>query len=214
MRNLRLSILALAVGALSGCVAPPPVNPEEIISRREARTAAATWKFDGFTRKEITAALIKTFQHLDEPDVKFYIRESKVLVSRFWTYYAVFAVGAGRDYWEFRLDGSDDNKSYLVKGAYGGDSSEGMFISFSQKMFAENIEISGQVGPSANDWNLLHDRLSYFLGLRNGWPICNDYRGKPPEEKFSAAYLAFCDAIGIEDRIPTSLGRAEERNVR
>jgi hypothetical protein len=204
----------LAVGALSGCATPQPVNPEEIISRRDVRSAAATWTFNGFTKKEITSALIKTFEYLDKPDVNFDIRENKVLVSRFWTYYAVFSVGAGRDFWEFRFDGNDGQKSYTLKAAYGGESSQGMFISFPSKMFDENLEVSGQVGPSANSWNFLHDRVAYFLGLQSQWPICNDYRGKPPEGKLSAAYLAFCDDIGIEDRAPTasdkSAGRAAQ----
>lgn len=198
----RWGVMGLALCALSGCATPQQVNPEEMIARRDSRVAAATWKFDGVTRSEITSALIKTFQHLDNPDVKFDVRESKVLVSRFWTYYAVFSVGAGRNFWEFKFDGSDEKKSYVLKAAFSAESSQGMFISFPSKMFDENMEISGVVGPSANDWNLLHDRVSYFLGQRTKWPTCNDYRGKPPEEKLSAVNLTFCDEIGIEDRAP------------
>lgn len=208
MRSVRLSLFVLAVGGLSGCATPPQMTPAEMIANRELRQSAATWRFDGFSREQVSSAIAQTFHYMDQPDVQFDYRESKVLVSRFWMVYAVLSAGFGRDYWEFKF--SPDG---VVKVAYDAEQSIGMFPTMPSAQFKENLEISGRGGPTANDWHLLHDRISYFLGVRRDWPQCDDYRSKPPEQQASK-YLSFCDGAGIEDRAPSasdkSAGRAAQ----
>jgi hypothetical protein len=187
---------------MSSCATQRDVNPKEIMERLETRKAAATWKFQGYSKDQITTALIKTFQQMDKPDVDFDIRENKILVSRFWTYFLVFSYGFGRDYWEFKFSEDPQINSWTINASYSQSPDTSVFPSATTITFEENMEISGQVGPSANDWNLLHDRVNYFLENKNEWPLCSNYRGKPPESELSSKIMLFCDLIGIEDASP------------
>lgn len=176
-----------------------PQSIDELYKLREKRIEAATHKFNNCQKRDVEEAIISVFKLLDNSDVEFDIRPNKLLISRFWTYYAVFDVGFGKDFWEFIIKEKDGGVE--VKSAFEAESNTGPFASPVSTKFKENIGIGGNpdVGATIADYDLLYSRIEYFLYPDKPWPSCESVSTK---HGISTRRMVLCGRIGIRDEEP------------
>lgn len=192
--------LIVILVVVSGCVAiAPHQTVEELSALREKRVAAATHKFNDTKRQDVEKAIVKVFNLLDRDDVKFDLRTNKMLVSRWWTFYAVLNVGFGKDFWEFNIKEVGDGIEVIA--AFDAEANTGMFATPVSTNFKENIGIGGSTtaGASIADYDLLYGRVEYILGTNKSWPTCSDIATKHNVDKGT---MVLCGRIGIDDKRP------------
>lgn len=192
-------VCLLSLVLLFGCATTQTQSTTEIAALKEAREKASVHYFKNVSSRQVEEAVVNLFKLLDEKDVDFDLRKNKILVSRWWTYYAVLSVGWGKDFWEITL--APDTDGVLVSSAFGSESNHGPFASRITTPFKENIAVGGNIhdGASVADYYLLYHRIEYLLGQRNSWTTCEEaqrFRGKGQEE------IVLCERIGIDDRAP------------
>lgn len=194
-----IALLVILV-VVSGCAATVPHQTvEELSALREKRVEAATHKFNETKRQDFEKAVTKVFNLLDGDDVKFDLRANKMLVSRWWTYYAVFNVGFGKDFWEFNIKEAGDGVEVIA--AFDVEENTGPFATAVVTSFKENIGIGGNktTGASIADYDLLYGRIEYILGTNKSWPTCDDIAAKHNIDKGT---MVLCGRIGIDDKRP------------
>jgi hypothetical protein len=199
--KIRFDIIGcfLSFVLLVGCATTQMQSTTEIAALRDARENASTHYFNNISTQELEQAVFNLFKLLDEEDVDFDLRKNKILVSRWWTYYAVLSVGWGKDFWEIIL--TPDTDGVLVSSSFASERHDGPLAARITTPFRENIAIGGNIndGASVADYYLLYRRLEYLLGRRDIWTTCEDakrFHGKSKEE------IVLCERIGIDDRSP------------
>lgn len=192
--------LVVILVVASGCTAVAPHQTiEELSILREKRVEAATHKFNDTKRQDVEKAIVEVFNLLDGDDVKFDLRTNKMLVSRWWTFYAVFNVGFGKDFWEFKIKEAGDGIEVIA--AFDAEENTGPFARAVSTNFMENIGIGGNttVGASIADYDLLYGRVEYILGTNKTWPTCDNISRKHNVGKNT---MVLCGRIGIDDKRP------------
>lgn len=203
MKEISMSkfvVLAVILVVVSGCASIAPHQTiEELSTLRNKKLEAATHKFNDTKEQDVEKAIVKVFNLLDGNDVKFDLRTNKILVSRWWTFYAVFNVGFGKDFWEFKIKEAGNGTE--VTAAFDAEANTGMFAAPVSTDFKENIGIGGNmnVGASIADYDLLYSRVEYILGNNKAWPTCDDIATKHNVGKNT---MVLCGRIGIDDKRP------------
>ena len=103
---------------LAGCAVPQPMSMEEMTARFKENQQAATRLYPAKSPDQLMEAVQEVLLLLDPQDMKFSITEKGVLANRFSTYYAVFSVGFGMDYYSVTL--SEVPEGTLAKMGYEG----------------------------------------------------------------------------------------------
>jgi len=207
MKVLFIVIFALLI---TGCATTHKQTRADIVALRDARQEASIHYFKNVTLSEVEQAVIKLFTLLDGGDVEFDVRSNKILVSRWWTYYAVFTVGFGMDYWEFVL--TPDSEGIRVSSAFTSERNDGPFAGRVTTPFKENIGIGGNIhdGASEADYYLLYSRIEYLLGQRGTWMTCEEVKRI---HRNSGEEIVLCDRIGLENKYPKMTHSPEKVNT-
>lgn len=197
--SFNMVVCFLSLVSLFGCATTQTQSTSEIAVLRDTREKASTQYFKNVSSKEMEQAIVNFFKLLDEKDVDFDLRKNKILVSRWWTYYAVFSVGWGKDFWEIHL--TPDPGGVLVSAAFVSERNDGPLASRITTPFRENIAVGGNIhdGASVADYYLFYRRIEYLLGRLDNWTTCEDarqFKGKSGEE------IVLCERIGIDDNSP------------
>lgn len=194
-----VALAVISVSVSSCATIAPQQTIEDLSILREKRLEAATHKFNDTKGLDVEKAIAKVFNLLDGSDVKFDLRTNKILVSRWWTFYAVFNVGFGKDFWEFKI--KEAGTGIEVTAAFDAEANTGMFATPIATDFKENIGIGGnmKVGASIADYDLLYGRVEYILGNNKTWPTCDDIATKHNVDKST---MVLCGRIGIDDKRP------------
>jgi hypothetical protein len=189
----------MLVGALSACATAPQQNLADIRDIQAQRQHAATRTYNK-TPDQIYDAAQTVFNAMDGGDFIYDLQPDRLLASRWWTFYAVFTTGFGRQYFEVVTKQEGDKTTVLF--GEDEDANTGMFSAPVAIRFKDHFSIGGNttVGATIGDYNLFFDRLDYVLGLSSHWPSCENaqsYRNMEASKR-----LVFCDLIGIDDKTP------------
>jgi hypothetical protein len=189
----------IVIAVISGCAAAPRQTVEEMRDLRKKRIEAATRTFKNVNREDVENSIVEVFNLFDRKDVNFDVRDDKLLVSRYWTFYMIFSAGFGKDFWEFYI--REVENGIEVTAAFDSESNTGMFPSNVSTEFKENIGIGGsaRTGASIADYDLLYGRIEYILGIKKTWPTCDIVAKRHNVHKRT---MVMCDGFGIEDRLP------------
>jgi len=166
---LRYFVLCMAV-LLSACAAPPKETVGDLTAQFKENKKAATRLYVDKTPEQVTEAVEEVLFLLDPQDMRISITENGVLANRFSTFYAVFLVGHGMDYYSVLLEQVPEGTKATL--SFEGVMNSGLFVSVPPRTFKQDIPITSAQSPA--DFNLFHDRVSYVLGLRDNWVTCNE----------------------------------------
>ena len=177
-----------------GCAHKTPITLEQLDESLAANKAASTRSYQGVKIKQVREASQKVLYLLDPKDIKFDVRESELLGTRFSTYYAVFSFGFGRDWYSITMKETNEG----VESTFG---LEGVMLSGLPSPIPESskshIPVSAHSNPA--DYKLFHDRVEYFLGLKPEWTTC-DHAKRAQADPMKEMLL--CDLIGLENLSP------------
>lgn len=181
---------------LYGCA----VNPQnktlaELDASYLSNTKASTRTYKDKTPLQIRDAAFKVITLLDPDDIKFDVKDGSLMATRFNTYYAVFFVGAGRDW--YSVDIEKDGRGSNVRFGFCGELNNGLIVQPIPESFKSNISVGAH--NSINDYNLFFDRLDYFLGLNPTWETCEMAKKKLADKNNQ---LFLCDQLGLENKNP------------
>ncbi|OKH89226.1 hypothetical protein [Thalassospira sp. TSL5-1] len=189
----------MLVAVLSACATAPQQSLTDIRELQTKRQQAATRTFNK-TPDQIYDAAQTVFNAMDGGDFIYDLKEDRLLASRWWTFYAVFATGFGRQYFEVVTKPND--AATVVTLGEDEDAHTGMFSTPVSTQFKDHLSVGGnsRIGATIGDYNLFFDRLDYVLGLSDSWPSCENaqtYRNMETSKR-----LVFCDLVGIDDKTP------------
>jgi len=190
----------LFIAALSVGCAPTktPMTLEEMDAALAANQREATRIYPGKSTDEVRQAAQKVLYLLDPSDIEFDVTENELMATRWSTYYAVFMVGFGRDWYSVEL--ADVENGTAARFGFAGEMYSSMFVSPIPVSFKSNIAISAHQNPM--DFRLFHDRVEYLLGLRDDWPTCEMAKKQAINGRKE---LFLCDQIGLENKTPDVL---------
>src|SRR5690625_710244 len=100
----------LFIAALSVGCAPTktPMTLEEMDAALAANQREATRIYPGKSTDEVRQAAQKVLYLLDPSDIEFDVTENELMATRWSTYYAVFMVGFGRDWYSVEVSDADN----------------------------------------------------------------------------------------------------------
>lgn len=188
-------VILVTVVLLTACAAPPKQSVEDLTARFKENQQAATRLYPAKSPEQVTEAIQQVLLLLDPQDMKISITEKGVLANRFSTFYAVFAVGFGMDYYSILLEQVPEGTT--AKLSYEGVMNSGMITTPPPAIFKQDIPISSDQDPS--DFKIFHDRVEYVLGLREQWVTC-DAAAAVSSTKTPPPF--FCDRLGLVNEAP------------
>lgn len=156
---------------------------------------ASTRTYKDKTPLQVRNAAYKVITLLDPDDIKFDVKDGSLMATRFNTYYAVLAVGAGRDWYSVDIQKNENGST--VKFGFYGELNHGLIVQPIAESFRSNIPVGAH--NSINDYNLFFDRLDYFLGLNSVWETCDIAKSKLADKD---SKLFLCDQLGLENKNP------------
>lgn len=191
---MRMFMLAAAL-VLVGCAAPRQASLEDMDAALEKNQAAAERLYPGKSISEVRKAAQRVLFLVDQSDMTFDVRDNELLASRYSTFYAVFYVGFGRDW--YSVDFTQTAEGTRSRFGFSGQMNSGMFASPIFVSYQSKISVSALQNPA--DFKLFHDRVEYVLGIRPDWITCEQAKAAQTDPRRE---MALCDSIGIEDRSP------------
>lgn len=191
--NARVLLLAVASLVMIGCMHRPGLTLEQLDSQIAENKKSATRLYKGKSIDQVRTASRNVLYLLDPPDMQFDVPDNELLATRFSTFYAVFSVGYGRDWYSVTMKKTPDG----VESKFGlaDQMNAGPFPSFIQPSFRSNIPVSAHDNPA--DFKLFHDRVEYILGISSIWPTCEQAKKDSPDKD-----IRLCDSIGLENLSP------------
>ena len=189
-----LSLMATCF--LFACAHKPQLTLEQLDVQIANNKKSATRLYKGKTIDQVRSASRNVLYLLDPPDMQLDVPENELLATRFSTFYAVFSVGYGRDWYSVTMKKTPDG----VESKFGlaDQMNVGPFPSFIQPSFRSNIPVSAHDNPV--DFKLFHDRVEYVLGIGSVWPTCEQAKKESPDKD-----IRLCDSIGLENLPPNDL---------
>ena len=191
----KIALFFAAIAALSACVQQPKLTIEQLDSRLAENQVAAKRFYPGKSVAQTKKASQQVLMLLDPDDMTFDVREDQLLATRFSTYYAVFAVGFGRDWYAVsmkELPGGTE-ASFRVSGVM----NSGLIVTPPAQGFRSDIDVGAHDNPA--DYKLFHDRVEYILGIRQDWTTCESAKALA---KNKDQQMMLCDLIGLENIDP------------
>ena len=160
---------------LAGCATVPKQDIESMQAIFRERQIASAAVFEGVSEQQIFDAAIQVFNQLDGKDFEYDIRSNQLLAARQWSEYLVFASTWAKDFWELKARRIDGNIHVTVAAITVSDT--GILSGPVSERFRSDIQISGRndIGLTVNDYRLFYDRINYFLGKTQDWPVCKEY---------------------------------------
>lgn len=186
----------LAAILLAGCAHKSPPTLGQLDNQVAENKKEASRLYKGKSIDQVKTASQKVLYLLDPPDMKFDVQDGDLLASRFNTFYAVFSVGFGRDWYSVsmrQLPGGVESKFGLK-----GEMNAGVFVTPIPLSFKSNIPVSAHDNPA--DFKLFHDRVECVLGINPVWPTCEQAKKESPDKT-----MLLCDSIGLENLAPKDL---------
>lgn len=199
-KELHSTIVVLAASFLSSCAHKPNLTLEQIDSQVAENRKASTRVYKKKSIEEVRVASQKVLFLLDPPDMKFDTQENQLLATRTSTFYAVFSVGYGRDWYSVTMKQTPIG----VESKFGltDQMNVGPFPPYIQLSFKPDIPVSAYDNPK--DFKLFHDRVEYMLGIRDAWPTCDEakkFNGQDEKD------MRLCDSLGLENLAPQIDGK-------
>ncbi|UYY88093.1 hypothetical protein [Alcaligenes sp. SMD-FA] len=192
------SLCSIALVALiSGCAAPPQKTLAELDASLKKNEVESSRLYNGKSVPEVRQAAQQVLYLLDPNDMQFDVQSDSLLATRWSTYYAVFSVGFGRDW--YSVDFEETTEGTTAKIGFTGSMSSGLFAFPIPASFKPKIPTSAHQNPS--DFILFHDRIEFLLGLRDEWETCKSAKQKLPQHGGS---MFLCDSLGLENKSPGS----------
>lgn len=189
-------VILLASFILYGCaVSNQNKTLAELDASYEDNIKASTRIYKNKNPIQVREAAYKVLSLLDPDDIKFDIKEGGLMATRFNTYYAVLAVGSGRDW--YSVDIQKNGSGSIVRFGFYGELNHGLIVQPIAESYKSNIPVGAH--NSTNDYNLFFDRLDYFLGINSTWETCDLAKAKL-KDKNSKLFL--CDQLGLENKNP------------
>lgn len=194
--NPKSWIWVVATCFLVACAHKPQLTLEQLDAQIAQNKKSAIRLYKGKTIDQVRSASRNVLYLLDPPDMQFDVPDNELLATRFSTFYAVFSVGYGRDWYSVTMKKTPDG----VESKFGlaDQMNVGPFPSFIQPSFRSNIPVSAHDNPA--DFKLFHDRVEYVLGISSAWPTCEQAKKESPDKD-----IRLCDSIGLENLPPNDL---------
>lgn len=189
----RFWLFILSLGLLFGCAHKSSPTLEQLDAQIATNKKSATRVYKGKTVDQVRSASRKVLYLLDPPDMQFDVPDNELLATRFSTFYAVFSVGYGRDWYSITMKQTPNGTE--SKFGLASQMNVGPFPSLIPVGFKSNIPVSAHDNPA--DFKLLHDRVEYALGITDRWPTCEEAKKASPDKS-----MLLCDSIGLENIDP------------
>lgn len=196
---MRIAMAVAVTALLSGCAAPPKMALEDLDAALVKNEAAASRLYPGKTIPEVRKAAHQVLYLLDPKDIVFDVQDNGLMATRWSTYYAVFNVGFGRDW--YSLDFEQTDAGTIARFGFAGTMNSGMFATLIPVSFQPKIPISAH--QNAADFDLFHNRVEFILGMRGEWETCETAK---QARAVSKEPLFLCDSLGLENKAPADLG--------
>lgn len=200
---LKTIAIAAAAVLLAGCATRPQATLEDLDAALAKNEAAASRLYPGKTIPEARKAAHQVLYLLDPKDVVFDVQDNGLVATRWSTYYAVFSVGFGRDW--YSVDFTQTDKGVIARFGFVGEMNSGMIAAPIPVSFKPNIPISAH--QNAADFGLFHDRVEYVLGLRDTWVTCDAAKQAQASLKQT---LFLCDSLGLENKAPGNMNTSAD----
>lgn len=192
--RIRKAVIASAALILFGCAQKHQLTLEQLDSQLDQNKTASTRLYKGKTVSQVRSASQKVLYMLDPSDIQFDVRDNELLATRFSTFYAVFSVGYGRDWYSLTMKQTPSGTE--SKFGLTSQMNVGPFPTFMPVSFMSNIPVSAHDNPA--DYKLFHDRVEYILGYKSDWPTCEQAKNASQDKQ-----ILLCDSIGLENVDPT-----------
>jgi hypothetical protein len=137
---------------------------------------------------------------LDADDMKVRMSDKGVVAYRYSTFYAVFLVGHGMDYYSIKLESLNNGTKATL--SFEGVLSSGLIAITPPLVFKQDIPITSDQDPS--DFKIFHDRVEFLLGLSDKWITCDDAAKVSTTKK---APPFFCERLGLVNDDPTKTAK-------
>lgn len=195
--SARSIITVCFIGAiLSGCASPnKQMSLDDMDASLTRNEAAAVRLYPGKSISEVRKASRQVLYLLDPQDIRFDVQDDGLMATRWSTYYAVFSVGFGRDWYSVNF--TQDSAGTKARFGFTGQMNAGLIVSPIPESFKPKIPISAH--QNSADFKLFHDRVEYLLGLRHAWETCalaKKTQANPDKTLF------LCDSLGLENHVP------------
>lgn len=189
--------VCLIAVVLGGCASGPrhPVNLAELDAAQASNEAAAVHLYPGKSVSEVRKASERVLYLLDPNDMKFDVEGNELMATRWSTFYAVFVVGFGRDWYSVNF--TQTNAGTVARFGFTSQMNTGMIASPISESFRSEIPISAH--QNVADFTLFHHRVEYLLGLRDKWETCKAAKLAQTHQKRT---MVLCDSIGLENDAP------------
>lgn len=184
----------LAFGLLTGCAHKPAPSLEQLDSQIAVNKKSAIRVYKGKSIDQVRSASRNVLYLLDPPDMQFDVPDNELLATRFSTFYAVFSVGYGRDWYSVTMKQTPEGTE--SKFGLTSQMNVGPFPSLIPVGFKSNIPVSAHDNPA--DFKLFHDRVEYVLKMIPNWPTCEEAKMESPDKD-----MLLCDSIGLENLAPS-----------
>lgn len=197
MQKINFWLLFLALLFISGCAHQKQLTLEQLDRQMIENKKSSARIYKDKSIDQVRSASQQVLYLLDPPDMQFDVQDNELLATRFSTFYAVFSVGYGRDWYSVTMK----QLPVGVESKFGltGQMNAGPFPTSMPVSFKSNIPISAHDNPI--DFKLFHDRVEYILGIRNSWTTCEEAKKM---ESQNSKDMALCDLIGLENTSPNS----------
>lgn len=204
---------ALVLGAvlLVGCAKNTHMTLQGLDASLVNNEEASVRMYPGKSIADVRQAAHKVLYLLDPDDIVFDAQSDALLATRWSTFFAVFSATFGRDWYSVDLEQTD--KGTIARFGFTGEQQTGIWISQIPISFKPKISISAYQNPA--DFQLFHDRVEYFLGLRDEWKTCSIAKSNQTNPENS---LFLCDTLGLENKPPqeaeklkNSAGKLDDR---
>ena len=192
-------LISIAIGLTVGCAHKPEMTLDQLDAALAKNKQASTRVYPVSDIEKVRGASQKVLVLLDPPDMKFDVRDSELLATRFSTYYAVFSFGFGRDWYSISMKKTLNGvqSTFGLEGQMLGGLPPAIPVSFKS-----DIPVSAHSNPA--DFKLFHDRVEFLLGLREKWPTCDEAKKSQADPESN---MMMCDLIGLENLSPESESR-------
>lgn len=202
MRRVLIGLLVMML-LLIGCASTQSKTLDQLDKSLKINQVASIKVYKNISPDRVRDAAQKVFILMDKSDMKFDVRTNELLATRMYTFYAVFSVTWGRDWYSVGYTKEDNGTK--VRFAFDGQENNGLIVPFIEESYRSNISVGAHNNPT--DYKLFYDRIDYFLGLRSDWVTCDQAKKMYNEKSF----MFLCDKIGIEDNEPDgNIRRTEE----
>lgn len=183
------------LGWLAGCASPPQKTLAELDTLLAHSKAASVRLYPGKTASDVRQAAHQVLYLLDPDDMEFDVQGDSLLATRWSTFYAVFYLGFGRNWYSVDLEETKDGT--IARFGFTSTMTSGLFPSPIPASFKPNIPVSAHQNPA--DFILFHNRIEFLLGLRAEWDTCKKAKQGLGSKNDT---LFLCDNIGLVNAAP------------